>query len=190
MELQKIENTDIYEFRSTGKLTEQDAKRLSQSFKEFKERGQTIKLLGIIDKMPLPEDISSFDAVFSLKTSSINVVEKYAILTDKKWLDKSVVIGNFFTPSIPLKTFDKRNRNEAIDWLKKKNVKEYDPKDYLANIKIVKLKPNAFKINISHEKINHAAMSAIYNLIDNEGKEEKVNILAMNKEFVILDDIF
>lgn len=189
MELKKIQNTDIYEFRSTEKLTEKDAEKLSQSFKEFKENGQKINLLGIIDKFPMPESVPSIDEILSLKKSSMNVVKKYAILSDKEWLEKSVHIGNFFTPNIPLKTFDKDNRKEAIDWLKKEKLKEYNPKDYLSNIDIEKLKPNAFKINISHEKINRAAMTAILNLINNEEKGEKLNILVIYQSFPSFDSL-
>ncbi len=189
MELKKIENTNIYEFRSSGKLTEKDAEKLSQSFKEFEEKGQKINLLGMIDAMPMPESIASLDEIFSLKKSSMNVVEKYAILSDSKWLETSVRIGDFFTPTIPLKTFKKSKRTKAIDWLQKDNLKEYDPKDYLSNIKIEKLNPKAFKIHISHDKINRAAMTAVLNLIDIEGKDEKLNILVIYQSFPSFDSL-
>jgi hypothetical protein len=38
--LKKIINTDIYEFQASSSLTEEDAERLIQSFKEFENRGQ------------------------------------------------------------------------------------------------------------------------------------------------------
>ncbi len=187
MELKKIENTNIYEFKSSGRLSEQDAKKLSQSFAEFKKNGEKIKLLGIIEKTPFPIDFSSLDDLLRLKINSISVVEKYAIVSDKEWIENLVPIANYFTPGLPIKTFEIEDRDKAIDWLKEKDVKEYSPEDYLSTIDIKKIYSNSYEINIPHKKINHAAMSAIYNIINDTEKNEKLNILVVFESFPSFD---
>ena len=189
MDLTKIENTNIYEFKSSGRLTEQDAKNLTQSFKEFKKNKQKIKLLGIIEETPLPKNFSTLDDLVKLKTSAISVLEKYAIISHKEWVDNFITIGNFFTPGLPIKSFKTEDREEAINWLQKENIKEHNPKDYLSNIEIKKLNPNIFEININHKKINHAAMTAIYNLISNQENDEKLNIMIIFESFPSFDSL-
>ena len=187
MELRKIENTEIYEFETTGKLTEEDADILSKAFKEFKENGQKIKLLGVIDEMPMPKGLSSLDEIWSMKANALNVVEKYAILTDNDWLENAVSVGNFLTPSIPMKVFDEDERKEAINWLNKGVIKEYDIEDYNSNIEIEKLSPRAYQVHINHDKVNHAAMTALYNLISDGEKSEKLNIMVVFDSFPSID---
>ncbi len=187
MELKKIENTNIYEFRSNDRLTEEEAKKLSQSFEEFKRNGEKISLLGIIEKIPLPKDFSILDDLIKLKISSINVIEKYAVLSDKEWLENLVPVANFFTPGLPIRTFELNQRNEAINWLNEKSIKEYSPEDYLSNIDIKKIGANAFEIHIPHKKINHAAMSAMYNVMGSQENNEKLNILIVFESFPSFD---
>ncbi len=183
MELQKIQNTDIYEFTSTYDLGEEDIDKLSQSFKEFRERGEKIKLLGTIKELPKSISRSSFGKFYPLKRDSLYVVSKYAVVTDKAWIDNFVMIGNFFTPNIPIKTFHEENRTEALAWLEEDNIKEYSPEEYLANIDIVKLNQRTYKINLNPKKITYTDVTALYNLLDIEGKEEKLNILIEFESF-------
>lgn len=187
MELKKIENSEIYEFKTTGKLTEEDADKLSKVFKEFKDNGQKIKLLGIIDKMPFPIEFSSFDEVWSMKINALNVVEKYAILTDSDLLENVIPVGNFLTPSIPVKAFDDDERKEAIDWLNKAVIKEYDIEEYNSNIDIEKLNSRTYQVHINHDKVNYAAMSAMYDLFKNKKDGKKLNILMILDSFPSID---
>lgn len=189
MELKKIENTDIYEFKSTNRFTKEDAKVLRQSFEELRDKGQKIKLLGVVDQLPLPADFSSINDIYHLKSYAMRVVEKYVILSDNESLNKWVSLANFLTPSIPMKMFLKTEREDAIDWLKQDNVKEYDPEEYLSNIDVKQLNSTAYKINISHVKINQSAMKGLYNLIDKKSKNQKLNIMVIFESFPSFDSI-
>ena len=120
MELTKIKNKNVYEFHATEKLTEQDAKNLLKSFKTFNELNQKINILGVIEKIPMPEGLSPINEIFSLKLNATEVIEKYAILSEKNWIDNLVPIAKFFTPSISIKTFDISDREKAIEWLESK----------------------------------------------------------------------
>ena len=148
-------------------MTEQDAKNLTQSFKEFKKNKQKIKLLGIIEETPLPKNFSTLDDLVKLKTSAISVLEKYAIISHKEWVDNFITIGNFFTPGLPIKSFKTEDREEAINWLQKENIKEHNPKDYLSNIEIKKL-----------EKDERTISTEFYNL---RGQLEKLKAGIQNE---------
>lgn len=177
MKLEKIENTNIYEFKTSGKLTEKDAKNLTLSFEEFKRNGEKIKLLGTIEDFPSLESFSTLDDLLKLKMSSLKVVEKYAILSDKDWIENFVPVGNFFTPGLPVRAFELDDRKEAINWLKEEKVKEYKLEDYSSNINVKKIAFNTYEVNIEHKKINHAAMAALYDLFNNKKDGEKINVL-------------
>ncbi|GEQ85035.1 hypothetical protein ULMS_05430 [Patiriisocius marinistellae] len=189
MQLKKIENTNIYEFKSSEKLNEEDAERLNKAFKEFEENGEKINLLGTIEKLPMPQDFPAFDELFKLKKNSINVIEKYAIVCDKKWLNNFMSIGNFFTPGIPMKSFDTNSRDEAIAWLKQKEVKTYKVDDYFSNIDIKEINKKTYEVNLTHDKINHAAMTALYNLMNDKKHDDKLNLIAVFKSFPTFEDL-
>ncbi len=117
MNLIQIENTNIYEFHTLDKINEESAKKLSDTFHAFKVNNQKIKLLGTVEKITMPESISTIDDLFKMKINALNVIEKYAVLTDENWLKKAVTFGNFITPNIPVKSFALNERAAAITWL-------------------------------------------------------------------------
>ena len=177
MDLKNIANTDIYEFQIENNLTKQEAKNLTQSFEEFESRGQKVKLLGVLNDVPTPKNIDSVREIFGMKVSALEVIEKYAVLSEKKWINDWVPIGNFFTPTIPIKTFAMDNRQAAIDWLNEDKVEEYDAQEFLADIDIKKTQENTFEIVVSEDKINHASMLALYDLFDEVEEGKKINLL-------------
>lgn len=189
MQLAKIENTNIYEFKASERPTEEDAQRMNESFKAFRANGEKIKLLGIIDQLPWPKNLKFVDEIIHLKSNSLHVLEKYAILSDKQSLEKWVSVGNFFTPSIPMKMFHKDDRQTAIDWLKQTDEKPYDPDNYLSNIGVEKLNDLTYKINISHVKMNEGAMKGLYNLIEEESSNKKLNIVVIFESFPSFDKL-
>lgn len=134
-------------------------------------------MLGTINEIPSPKDIDSVRELFNMKVSAAKVIEKYAVISDKKWVNDWIPMGNFFTPSIALKTFTKENRQAAINWLNEDTVKEYDAKEFLADIDIKKTQENTFEVMISKDKINHASMMAIYDLFDKVENGKKINVL-------------
>lgn len=187
MELKKIDNTQIYEFEVTNELTTEDVQKLSKAFQEFKDNKQKIKLLGIIDKMPFPIESSSLKEFWDMKINGINIVEKYAILTDSDLLENAIPVGNFLAPSIPVKAFDDDEREEAIAWLNKETVKEYNIEDYNSNIEIKQLNSTSYQVHINHNKINYAAMAAMYDLFKNKKDDEKLNVLMILNSFPSID---
>lgn len=188
MDLKKIENTNIYEFHAKGKLTENDAKKFMKSFQEFKENNDRISLLGIIDELPWPEDFSSLDELFKLKTASLNVIEKYAILSDSEIMSNLVPTANFFTPNIPIKTFDKSQRDEAIQWLKDTDKKTYSAEDYLTVVTINEIDNDVFEVELDHDKLDHSSMSALYEILDRKSKE-KINLIVVLRSFPALENL-
>jgi hypothetical protein len=44
-------------------------------------------------------------------------LNKYAVVSDAKWVEGYSKVGNFFTPEIDMKAFAKANLEEARDWV-------------------------------------------------------------------------
>lgn len=187
MDLKRLEGTNIYEFRVTGKLTENEVNKVQQSFREFRERGEKIKLLGVIDEIPMPE-LSSFDDIVSLKIDAFKVIEKYAVLSDKNWVEKWVPVANFFTPGMPTKAFTLHEKDHALEWLENTEFKTYAPEDYLANISITEIGEDTFQVEFSHETLTYASMSALYELFSRKAKS-KINLLVILNEFPSIENL-
>ena len=187
MNLKKIENTNIYEFVAEGKMTEQDARNLLNAFREFKENGEKINLLGVIRKLPIP-DFAAIDEFFNLKIESLHVVQKYAIVSDQTWLKNLVPTANFFTPNIPIKTFDSSARDQAILWLNEHEVKSYQPDDYLTTMKIEELEQDVFEVEFEHDKIDFASMNTFYQILDRKSKHQ-INLLLILKSFPVFENL-
>ncbi|WP_276391764.1 STAS/SEC14 domain-containing protein [Eudoraea chungangensis] len=187
MDLIKIENKNIYEFHASEKLKAEDANRLMRSFKEFKENGEKINLLGVIKKLSIPDDFSSFDDILKMKIYSLGVIKKYAILSNKNWLNTMVPAANFFTPNIPIKTFEMHERDKAIAWLEDMEIKTYSPEEYLAEIEIEELRNGVYEVEFTEDKLSHAAVSALYDLFNK--KSEKINLLLILRSFPSIENL-
>ncbi|WP_115461977.1 SpoIIAA family protein [Winogradskyella aurantiaca] len=185
MELKKIEGTNIYQFHATGTISEEDTRQMNLAFQEFKDNGEKIKLLGIIDDVPFPDSWGSIGDLTKIKMNSLSVIEKYAVLTNKKWIGNWVPIGNFFTPGIEVKSFDHDAFDEAINWLQAATEEDETvaAEDYLSNIPIKKISENAYEIHIAEQSVNLGAMSAIYEIVSNVEEGSKVNLLMLLDSF-------
>ncbi|MCJ8340069.1 MAG: STAS/SEC14 domain-containing protein [Pseudomonadales bacterium] len=105
-------------FRITGKIRKSDMTTIFEACKaKIAEHGDIVLLekiesVGGIEISALLEEIKY---LFELGLSNI---KKVAVLTDKKWIEKVVVIENKFFPQIEIKCFAFEQQSAAVSFLK------------------------------------------------------------------------
>ena len=90
--------------------------KFAEILEEARQSGK-IRLLGEMNGMPGFEDFKAVTETVKMKFKAINAIGKYAILTDKNWLERLIPLSDFLTPRIPLKHFPTGDRDKAIAWL-------------------------------------------------------------------------
>lgn len=143
--------------------------------------------MGIINEFPGFENFKAFSETLKMKAKAVSTISKYALLSDKDWVETVLPMGNFVTPGIPIKHFDLDERQAAIAWLKKDKVKTYGEDEYLSKMDITDIKgTNIYTFTIDG-KIDEGGMTAIYNVLKDKSRDGKINLLARYKDFTGFD---
>lgn len=119
IKIEKIENKDIYTFKIEGKIDKQGIDNFESIFDSYKDKKNTLKLIAIIDGIPDFENFESFTETMKMKFSALGILAKYAIISEKKWMEKLIPVADFLTPNLPIEFFEKGKINDAIEWLEK-----------------------------------------------------------------------
>ncbi len=187
IKLEKISNKNICKFSIDGSLDEESTHKFIELLKEQTKDNQKIKFLGVIKEFPSIENFATIKEIFKLKIEAIKGAEKYAILTDKDWLEKLVPIANFMTPNMPIKVFETDEEEKAIKWLDADFNKTIDEDDYLTEMNITNIPDtNIYSYTMDNE-IDEAGMIALQEIIKNKSKYEKINLLVTINEFPDFD---
>ena len=183
LKLEKIEGTDIFEFSIDGDIDKESVEEFYKLLELKAEQHQKMKLLGTINEFPGFKDFKTFSSTLKMKVKAVRNIGKYAILSDKEWIETLLPTGNFLTPGIPMKQFDLDERKKAIAWLEKDDVKTYKEDEYLSKLDIKNIKgTNIYSFTIDG-KIDEGGMTALYNILKNKKHEGKINLLATYKDF-------
>lgn len=129
MTLQNYDDSRILAFKLDGKIEEDDVEKFTEAFKSKTQKGK-VHLLGEIDSMGGFEDLEAFTETIKMKGSALSdmdKIDKYAIITDKAWMEKLISIGNFLTPNLPIRLFHQDEKQLAINWLQQTVDKPYSP---------------------------------------------------------------
>ncbi len=118
MQLKKIEGTNIFSFVVDGKVSKAGMDALHGILKI--QNKAKVDLLAEIKEFDGFENIGSFFKSIQADISALAHVNKYAILTDKGWIEKLAKAENFIVPGIHIQTFHLDQREEAMKWLKEK----------------------------------------------------------------------
>lgn len=181
--LGKIEGTDIYEFVIDGKLDEATINEFYELIKKTAADGKKILLLGVIESWPGFASFKTFTTTMKLKSKSIGHIEKYAILSDKGWLESIMPISNFLTPGMPVKHFKLNQRNDALEWLQTIEPDPVNPEDYFSKMKITRIEDsNIYRFELDDE-VDEAGISAFFQILKNHPKPEKIRVLGVVKGF-------
>lgn len=183
IKLNKIEGTDIYEFLTDGDIDNESMDTMYQFFELKSENNEKVKLLGTVNEFPSIDGFKSFGKALKMKKTAMGSIEKYALLSDRDWIETLLPIGNFVTPGIPIKHFDLDERDEAIKWLNNDEDNTVDEDKYLTKMNIENIKnTNIFTFTVDGE-IDEGGMTALYNILKDKSREGKINLLGYYKDF-------
>lgn len=183
IKLNKVEGTDIFEFLIDGDIDKESVEDFYNLLELKSKSHQKIKLLGVINEFPSFKDFNAFSSTFKMKAKAIGNLGKYAILSDRDWIETLLPAGNFMTPGIPMKHFDLDEREDAIAWLKIDKDKNYEEDEYLSKMDVKKIKDtNIYSFTVDG-KIDEGGMTALYNILKDKSREGKINLLGIYKNF-------
>lgn len=180
--LNKLDTKNIYTFSIEGKIDEKSAKEFYALLESKALKHEKMKLLGSIREFPSFECLKAFTATMSMKAAALKNIEKYAILSDRSWIDVFAPVGNFLTPGIPMKKFSLLEIEDAIEWLEKEKP-ETSPM-LVGQIEGTDI--HTFTIN---GKMDELGMSAIYNILKNKTGDSKIKLLAIIEDFDGFDNV-
>jgi len=177
LEINKIENTDIHKFIVEGRVDEDSISRMIDFFERCDREHQTIKLLGVIHDYPGFRDFRTILPSFGLKFKAIRAIKKYAVMSDKTWIEVLLPIANMLTPGTPVKHFHLSEQEAAMDWLAADEEHDtYNADKYLTHMNINHI-PNTniytFKIG---DRIDEGGIAAFYQILQ-ENKNNKIRLL-------------
>ena len=116
--IKKLDNKDIYVFDTPKSINEVDAENFLDKIESIATKENPIKMMGILESFPKLESFMTLFEMMKLKTKVMPLISKYALITDKDWIENMIPIADFFT-HMEIKQFDLDEEDEAIDWLEK-----------------------------------------------------------------------
>ncbi|PQB05390.1 STAS/SEC14 domain-containing protein [Aureitalea marina] len=181
--LGKIEGTNIYEFVIDGKLDEATINEFYELIKKTADEGNKILLLGVIESWPGFATFKTFTTTMKLKAKSIGHIAKYAIMSNKGWLESVMPVSDFLTPGMPVKHFKMDMRDAAIEWLQAVEVNPENPEDYFSKMKIERIENTNIYRFVIDDEIDEAGISAFFQILKNHPKPDKFRALGIVKGF-------
>lgn len=113
----KVDNTGIVEFNIAGKIDTKGMRKFRKLLKRELVNGRKVKLLGAFNKIPGFKSFKALRETMKMKLLALNALSKYAILTNRKWVENVIELADRLMPSIPMKAFRADQRGEAEKWL-------------------------------------------------------------------------
>jgi hypothetical protein len=117
LNIKNIEGTNIYSFTLDGKIDEGGMTAFYNILKD-KSRVGKINLMAILKEVDGFDSFKAFTEGLKVDFAAIGNIEKYAIVTDKKWIQKLAEIESIIVPGITIKGFSLHDEEEALSWLK------------------------------------------------------------------------
>ncbi len=186
MELNQL-NGNSFEFTIEGELSSELMDDFYQLLLETGERHEKINLLAKVKSWPSFHSFQNFGKLAKVKSKSIGKIEKYAIVSDKKWVDALFPMANFLSFSMELKHFSEEEYQNAIEWLTKEEKKEVNAEDYFTEVDIQRIEGTRIYQFTIDGKLDEAAVHVIYRILDDLPKGEKIRLLSIVKDFEGID---
>ena len=105
-------------FRIKGKIRKNDMTTIFEACKEKIAEHGDIVLLEKIESVGGIEISALLEEIKYLFELGLSDIKKVAVLTDKKWIEKVVMIENKFFPQIEIKCFTFEQQSAAVSFLK------------------------------------------------------------------------
>jgi hypothetical protein len=187
----KLKNlsSNTYEFEIAEFLDNELIEDFEQLLKETGERHEKINLLAHINDFPSFTKFTAWSSLSKVKFSAWKKVNRYALVSDEKWVERLFPLAQFVALGITIKLFHKSEYKEAVDWATAELKPEYKAEDYFSEVDIEKIRgTNIYSITIDG-KIDEVATQVLYQLIDELPDGEKIRLLAIIKDFDGMDKL-
>ena len=116
MEINPYKDTNLYivEVRKSD-----GPKVFAEVFEFFTKNWESekVKLLGVFEEFEEFESVKYFVETMQVDHTKIKRLEKYAALSNARWLEQVLEFERKLVPNIPFKFFKSGNKKKAIDWL-------------------------------------------------------------------------
>lgn len=116
--IKELEQENALGFVLNGEVKEAELDLLVAALDKKAEQYGKVRLYGEIVEIGGWKDFKTFLSNLRAKLSTFGKLEKYAIVTDKRWLENLEGIADFITPHMDVKTFETKEQEEALAWLK------------------------------------------------------------------------
>ena len=116
MEIKQYKDTNLY----TVEVSNDDSATVFAEVIDFFDRihkRDKIKLLGIFEDFEDFESVKQFVESMQVNHEKVKRLEKYAALSNARWLEQVLEFERKLVPNVPFKFFKSGNQQKAIDWL-------------------------------------------------------------------------
>lgn len=104
-------------FHIDGPVDETGLQRLLSEVETRKNMHGKVRILIVFERMGGWDSFRAFWSNLRGKAQLWNAVEKYAIVTDKEWIDRLADMADWVAPQMDIETFRLAQRTEAEAWL-------------------------------------------------------------------------
>ena len=118
----KVQNDNLVIVTLDGTIDETGLQKLASEIETKALRHGKVNLLAEIRDFGMFKDFKTFTKAMKTKFSAWDKVEKYAIVTDKDWLEGAAKVADFFTSNMTIKQFDLDDMAAALLWIETPDV--------------------------------------------------------------------
>lgn len=180
MELKQIKDDNIYQFIIEDKLNEKEVKSFYQDLQKAMQKNDGLKLLAVVKDFPAFQNFKTLGETLTIKKEVISAIEKYAIVSDKNWVEALLPVSKIATPGIPIKHFPLEKTDDAVRWLEAQQLKEETEDNGLSIER--KEGTNIYEMIIDGQ-FDEVSMTAYYNLMKGIDKKDSIKLLIKYQNF-------
>lgn len=122
--IEQIANKNIYVFQITDDIEKEGVEKFLSFLAAKAEKGEKMKMIGEVKSFTGFENFKAFAEAAEMKLKAASSISKYAVLSDKDWVQTVVPVADLITPNIPIKHFALNERDQAIEWLEMDGAEE------------------------------------------------------------------
>jgi hypothetical protein len=112
-----FDDENIVGFRLDGEIDEAGVQRVAEEIVAKSAVSGKVRIYGEINNIEGWNNLKAFFTNIQIKFKALGKIEKYAVVSDKKWLENWEKVAEFITPFTDVKLFKTTEREAAIAWL-------------------------------------------------------------------------
>lgn len=113
----KVQNDNLVIVTLDGTIDEMGLQKLASEIETKALRHGKVNLLAEVREYGNFADFKTFTSAMKTKFKAWDKIEKYAVVTDKDWLENTVKVADFLTPNMTIKQFDLDEMAAALLWV-------------------------------------------------------------------------